>query len=141
MNVQRRIYVDGVFDLFHYGHIELLIKIKKLFHNCHIIVGINKDEDINRYKNISILNQEEKVKTIKHCKYVDEIITDTPWVINQDFITKNKIDYVCHDPQPYKFNNMEDVYYFCKQNGIFIGINRSPLISTSEIIRRVKTLR
>jgi len=137
----RRIFVDGVFDLFHYGHMQLFYKIKQLFPNSYLIAGINSYNDIEKYKCISILTSEEKAKTIKHCKYIDEIIVDTPWVLDQDFINKHNIDYVCHDPTPYLSNDIDDTYYFCKQKGIFIGINRTPNISTSEIIRRVKNLR
>lgn len=140
MTIKTRIYVDGVFDLFHYGHIELFAKIKNLFNNCDIIVGISRDDDVNKYKGISILNQDEKYRTIKHCKYVNEIILETPWIIDSEFINKYNIDYVCHDPKPYKSADKEDVYHFCKQKGIFIGINRTPFISTSEIIRRIKNL-
>lgn len=36
-----------------------------------------------------------------HLRWVDEIITDAPWVITEDFINKHKIDYVTHDALPY----------------------------------------
>ena len=98
----RRIYVDGVFDLFHYGHIELFYKIKQLIPHSYIIVGISNDSDNEKYKTKSILTQDEKYKTIKHCKYVDHILTEIPWIINQDFINKHNINYVCHDPIPYQ---------------------------------------
>ena len=36
-----------------------------------------------------------------HNRWVDEIVTDAPWVITEDFINKHKIDYVTHDALPY----------------------------------------
>lgn len=134
----RRIYVDGVFDLFHYGHMELFSKIKALIPHSYIIVGISKDEDNTKYKKPSILTQHEKMNTIKHCKYVDEIITDTQWIIDKYYIDKHNIDYVCHDPLPYQTNENNDVYKLCKEQGIFIGVNRTPGISTTNIINRIK---
>jgi len=34
------------------------------------------------------------------CRWVDEVIPDAPWVINQEFLDKNKIDFVAHDSLP-----------------------------------------
>lgn len=33
-------------------------------------------------------------------RWVDEVIPDAPWVINQEFLDKNKIDFVAHDSLP-----------------------------------------
>ena len=58
------IYVDGVFDLTHYGHFSLFEKIKKVYPFSKLIVGIAKDEDCILYKKRSILTQKERAKTI-----------------------------------------------------------------------------
>ena len=36
---QIRIYVDGVFDLFHFGHIRYILQAKNMFPNTYIIAG------------------------------------------------------------------------------------------------------
>ena len=33
-------------------------------------------------------------------RWVDEVIPDAPWVINQEFLDKHEIDYVAHDSLP-----------------------------------------
>ena len=45
---------------------------------------------------------------------MDEIITDAPWVITEEFINKHKIDYVTHDALPYSdaSGQSADVYDF-----------------------------
>ena len=45
---------------------------------------------------------------------MDEIVTDAPWVINQQFLDKHKIDYVTHDALPYSdaSGQADDVYDF-----------------------------
>ena len=45
---------------------------------------------------------------------MDEIITDAPWVITEEFINKHKIDFVTHDALPYSdaSGQSADVYDF-----------------------------
>ena len=33
----------------------------------------------------------ERYEMIKHCRYVDELITDAPWTITQEFLDKHKV--------------------------------------------------
>lgn len=33
-------------------------------------------------------------------RWVDEVIPDAPWVINQEFLDKHNIDFVAHDSLP-----------------------------------------
>jgi choline-phosphate cytidylyltransferase len=33
-------------------------------------------------------------------RWVDEVIPDAPWVIDQEFLDKHSIDYVAHDSLP-----------------------------------------
>ena len=71
---------------------------------------------------------------------MDEVITDAPWVITDDFLEKHKIDFVCHDALPY--NNTsgdgdDDVYARLKKAGKFYETKRTDGISTSELIIRI----
>lgn len=47
-------------------------------------------------------------------RWVDEIITNAPWVINEGFINLHKIDFVAHDALPYSdaSGQAADVYDF-----------------------------
>lgn len=40
------------------------------------------------------------ISIISFGRWVDEVIPDAPWVINQEFLDKHRIDYVAHDSLP-----------------------------------------
>lgn len=70
-------YTQGVFDMFHIGHLNLLIQAKK---NCdYLIVGVNSDRLVQEYKNKTpVINEKDRVKILSSIKYVDEcVVVDT----------------------------------------------------------------
>lgn len=90
---------------------------------------------------------------MRHCRWVDEVIPDCPWVLDQAFIDKWNIDYVAHDELPYVSGGHDDVYAFVKALGLFpffppyfksltysgkfIPTRRTPGVSTSELLERI----
>lgn len=138
-----RLYADGIFDMFHFGHAKALQQVKQAYPNVTMIVGCCNDEMTHKYKGQTVLNEEERYESLRHCRWVDEVITDAPWVITDDFLEKHKIDFVCHDALPY--NNIsgeggdedDDVYARLKKVGKFYETKRTDGISTSELIIRI----
>nr|GEU42277.1 choline-phosphate cytidylyltransferase 2-like [Tanacetum cinerariifolium] len=47
------------------------------------------------------MTDQERYESLRHCKWVDEVIPDALWVMNQEFIDKHQIDYMAHDSLPY----------------------------------------
>lgn len=136
-----RVYADGIFDIFHYGHAKMFEQTKKAFSNTYLMVGVCSDEDTQKYKRKPVLTWKERCESIRHCKWVDEIIYDAPWVITKDFIDKYEIDYIAHDNTPYPLSNnnayIEDVYKEVKKLGMFLATQRTNDISTTDIINRI----
>lgn len=85
------------------------------------------------------MTEGERYESLRHCKWVDEVIPDAPWVVNQEFLDKHKIDYVAHDSLPYADTSgaANDVYEFVKAVGKFKETKRTEGISTSDIIMRI----
>ncbi|XP_072994743.1 choline-phosphate cytidylyltransferase 2-like [Typha latifolia] len=134
-----RVYADGIYDLFHFGHARSLEQAKKLFTNTYLLVGCCNDEITHKYKGKTVMTDSERYESLRHCKWVDEVIPDAPWVITKEFLDKHKIDFVAHDSLPYADASGagNDVYQFVKSIGKFKETKRTEGISTSDIIMRI----
>jgi glycerol-3-phosphate cytidylyltransferase-like family protein len=44
-----------------------------------LVVGVNKDEDLLILKGPTVMNVHERTEIMRHCKFVDEIISDTEY--------------------------------------------------------------
>ncbi|KAG6385186.1 hypothetical protein SASPL_154014 [Salvia splendens] len=148
-----RVYADGIYDLFHFGHARSLEQAKLSFPNTYLLVGCCNDATTHKYKGKTVMNDAERYESLRHCKFVskslalrvyfhmwvDEVIPDAPWVINQEFLDKHRIDYVAHDSLPYADTSGagNDVYEFVKAVGRFKETKRTDGISTSDVIMRI----
>lgn len=66
-------FTQGVFDMFHIGHLNLLKNARK--HCDYLIVGVNSDELVEKYKNkTTIFPFEERIAIVDSIRYVDETI-------------------------------------------------------------------
>lgn len=136
----KRVYIDGVFDLFHKGHLESLFKAKNVFNdisNTHLIVGIVSDEGCKSYKREPVINENDRIDIVKNIKIVDEIIFPCPLFLTNEFIEKNNIDLVVHGFCNKEDRNKQKVFFEHIQDK-FKEIDYYNLISTSEIIKKIK---
>jgi len=80
MNHKTRVFVNGCFDVLHYGHIYLLRYAYELACN-EVVVAINSDESIKRLKgNDRPINREfYRAETIASIRYVSRVI-----IFNED---------------------------------------------------------
>lgn len=132
-----RVYADGVFDLFHLGHMRQLEQAKKALPNVTLICGVPSDVETHRRKGLTVLTDVQRCETLKHCKWVDEVIPDAPWAVTPEFLDLHKIDYVAHDDLPYASGDSDDIYRPIKEQGKFLATQRTEGISTSDIITKV----
>lgn len=129
-----RVYVDIVGDLFHAGHVEFLKKAKSF--GDYLIVGVLGDETVEEYKRRPVIDLEDRVKMIKACKYVDEVVVAPPLRLTMEMVQQLQISYVVHGDD---FNKdlLEDQYGVALKLGIFRTVPYTPGISTTDIIRRI----
>ena len=134
-----RLYADGVFDLFHFGHARLLEQCKKKFPHVYLIVGVAGDHDTISLKGKPLMNESERAEGVRQCKWVDEVIVPCPWVCTLEFMDLHQIDYICHDDSPYVMGSDEagDVYSPSKKAGRFLATQRTEGVSTSDLLLRI----
>ena len=99
-----KLFCDGVFDLFHEGHVKHFKKIKELYPNSYLMVGIYNDKDSTGYKRKPYYNEKKRLRLVESCKYVDEVTLDYPGIMTEEFINKNNIDMIVH-----AFSNINDI--------------------------------
>ncbi|KAL8656845.1 MAG: hypothetical protein Q9226_002517 [Calogaya cf. arnoldii] len=132
-----RIYADGVFDLFHLGHMRQLEQAKNAFPNVYLLVGVTGDSETHKRKGLTVLTGAERTETVRHCKWVDEVIPNCPWVVSPEFLEEHKIDYVAHDDLPYGADEGDDIYAPIKKSGKFLVTQRTEGVSTTGIITKI----
>lgn len=89
-----------------------------------------------------MLSEQERYESLRHCKWVDEVVRDAPWVVTPEFLSENSIDFVAHDALPYADASGDagaggDVYGIVKALGKFVETRRTEGVSTSDIILRI----
>jgi len=68
-----KVFVQGSFDLMHYGHLKYLKKCKE--HGDYLIVGVNTDRLYKKYKNKKpIIPYEYRKEVVRSLEFVDEVI-------------------------------------------------------------------
>jgi ethanolamine-phosphate cytidylyltransferase len=99
------VYIDGDFDFFHMGHVEILKSAKA--QGDFLIVGLHSDIDIQAYRSrrlnlgigapqmFSVMNVGERAINLLSCKYVDDVILDAPLIPTADFFGALSIRKMC----------------------------------------------
>lgn len=131
--------MDGCFDLMHYGHANALRQAKSL--GDELVVGVVCDEEIVNNKGPPVLSMEERLILVSGLKWVDEVITNAPYEINEQFMNilfnDYKIDYIVHGDDPCLLPDGTDAYALAKKAGRYKQIKRTEGVSSTDIVGRI----
>lgn len=132
----QRIFTRMVADLFHPGHVNFLRAARAL--GSHLTVCVVPDERVltNKGKR-PVMTQAERVAVVSACRYVDEVITDSPVNATLDFMKTHDFDiyaFACASTQ-----ERLDKYQQCAllPSEMVHEIDYLPGISTSDLVARV----
>jgi ethanolamine-phosphate cytidylyltransferase len=138
---QKVVYVDGTFDLFTPGHIELLRLIHNSDPSSYLVVGLHDDYTINKIKgyNYPIMNIVERTLVLLQCKYLSALVISAPYIPSKEYLTLHLGDLspreVWHGPTPV----IGDPYADAKSLGMFRQIKSHDWddMSASKIVQRI----
>lgn len=131
------VFTNGVFDIIHPGHIELLEFAKK--NGDILIIGINDDNSVKNIKgkNRPIFNLNERMELLEAIEYIDYIIPfsqDTPL----DLINKlYRIDVLVKGGD-YKSDEVVGKKEIESTGGKLLLFKFQTNYSTSSIIKKIK---
>jgi cytidyltransferase-like protein len=125
-------YTNGVYDLFHIGHVNMLRRAKQ---NCDkLIVGVHNDEQVITYKKQKpIISYNDRLEMIRSCKYVDEIYENAEAITTDDILLKLKAEYIFVGRENEDF--IKKIYPV--SNNKLILLDRTSHICTSDIIKKI----
>ena len=52
---------------------------------------VTNDELTHKFKGKTVMNERERYDSIRHCRYVDEVIENAPWLITPEFIEEHQV--------------------------------------------------
>jgi len=137
---RRTVYMDGVFDLFHTGHLQAIQQCVEL--GDRVVVGVTGDEDAKGYKRPPIVDEEGRAAIVRAIRGVDRVVCPCPLYVTKDFMEKEGIDLVVHgfaDEADAK-RQEEDFFSVPIKFGKFQRIDYHHVISTTDIINKIRSL-
>lgn len=134
------VYIDGAFDLFHPGHVQVLQAARKL--GSFLIVGLHTDEDVTarRGPHLPIMDLHERSLSVLACRFANEVIIGAPLVISDDLIKTFNISIVARgtvSETGHSGNGEERRYATPKQQGILREVQSPSQMTTATIIERI----
>lgn len=136
-----RIFIDGAFDMLHFGHMNAFRLARSL--GTKLIVGVNSDDSITQCKGSPLMSEEDRIVMVSACKFVDEVVPNCPYIMNEEYldwvIKTYNIDYVVHGSDPCIVDG-KDVYKAAKKTGKYRSIPRTEGVSTTDIVGRMLLL-
>lgn len=138
------VYVGGTFDLLHYGHMRLFYEAGAY---GPVVVSLNTDEFAARYKRRPVLTLEERIESVRGCRYVDEVVVnegdeDSKVAIDLFQAAGRKVRWIAHGDDwtgesLAKQMGLSPVWL--EENGIeMLYLPYTPGISSSRILERAK---
>ncbi|KAG9392755.1 Cytidylyltransferase [Carpediemonas membranifera] len=130
-----RVFIDGCFDLVHFGHANAMRQAKGK--GSWLCVGVHTDADIIANKGPPIMTEEERYEAVRAVKWVDQVHEASPYVTYIETLDKLNCDFVCHGEDITLSADGNDCYSIAQREGRFQFIHRTEGVSTSDIANRI----
>lgn len=91
-----RVYSGGTYDLFHWGHVEMLRRLRDIAGpDGVVIVAVNTDEFVEQFKGKRpVMSLEERMAVVAACRYVDVVVPNLSGADSRPTILETGADFV-----------------------------------------------
>ena len=135
----KKVYVPMAADLLHEGHLNIINEAKKL---GKVVIGLLTDKAIAEYKEIPILNYEQRKIVMESIKGVDLVVEQKTWDY-EPVLRDLKPDFLVHGDDwktgPQKEMRLKCITIIGEWKGKVIDISYTKGISTSQITKNIKS--
>ena len=126
-----RVITFGTYDMFHFGHLQLLRRANQLGEK--LFVGVSSDiMSFNKKGRNPVYPETERMEILRDFRYIQHVFLEESLSKKRDYIIKYKADIlVMGDDWSGKFDEFKDicdVVYFSRTEGV----------STTETIQKIK---
>jgi hypothetical protein len=66
-------------------------QIHKKYINTFYAFQVCSDSLTHENKGRTVMDENERYEAVRHCRYVDEVVRDAPWTLDDDFLNKHKV--------------------------------------------------
>lgn len=136
----KKVYVPGVFDMFHIGHLNYIKSAAK--HGDMLIVGIQDDRSVLEHKGTKLVNSlPERIAIVEELRCVNLVISYTD-VFQGTVLDAFDIDvFVCSEDygDNNEFPKQKETLEFCRKNNIeIIKLERTATVSSTSIRSKLR---
>jgi ethanolamine-phosphate cytidylyltransferase len=135
---QIRIYIDGGFDLPHSGHYNAIRQARNM--GDHLVLGVNSDEDLLKNKGPTVLNVKERAEILRHCKFVDRVVENTPYTPSFELVESLGCYFYAHGDDPCVDSDGVDILERFRSEGRLKMFKRTEGVSTTDLTGRLLSL-
>lgn len=135
---RRTVYMDGVWDLFHAGHVRAVQQCVEL--GDRVVIGVMGDPAAEDYKRRPIISEADRATVVGAIRGVDQVICPCPLAVTDEFMDAYGIDLVVHCFADRADLERQKAFFEAPiRRGAFKTLDYHRGISTTDIIRRVMT--
>ncbi|ESO87128.1 hypothetical protein LOTGIDRAFT_177471 [Lottia gigantea] len=132
---QVRVWMDGCFDMVHFGHANAIRQGKEM--GDYLAVGVHSDSEVSKHKGPPVYNEQERYRMVRAIKWVDEVIEDAPYVTTLETMDKYNIDFCVHGDDITTTADGQDTYHLVKAANRYKECKRTQGVSTTDLVGRM----
>ena len=126
-----RVLTFGTFDVFHIGHLRILLRAKEL--GSTVIVGVSSDDmNFKKKRRLPIYPENERMQIVAALKCVDDTFLEESMEQKRQYLTEHSADIlVMGDDWVGRFDEFKDI---CE----VVYLPRTVGVSTTETIEKIR---